>query len=57
MKKILPLILVGITLFSCVEKDVFHKENIIPSPKEFVLNDDKLHEINDVTILETDDHL
>ncbi|MBQ5688335.1 MAG: family 20 glycosylhydrolase [Bacteroidales bacterium] len=57
MKKILPLILVGITLFSCVEKDVFHKENIIPSPKEFVLNDDKLHEINDVTILETDNHL
>ena len=57
MKKILPLILVGITLFSCVEKDVFHKENIIPSPKEFMLNDDKLHEINGVTILETDNHL
>ena len=57
MKKILPLILVAITLFSCVEKDVFHKENIIPSPKEFVLNNDKLHEINDVTILETDNHL
>ena len=57
MKKILPLILVGITLFSCVEKDVFHKDSIIPSPKEFVLNDDRLHEINDVTILETDDHL
>ena len=57
MKKILPLILVGVTLLSCVKNDVFVKENIIPSPKEFVLNDDKLHEINDVTILETDDHL
>ena len=57
MKKILPLILVGITLFSCVKKDVFVKENIIPNPKEFVLNNDKLHEINGVTILETDNHL
>lgn len=57
MKKILPLILVGVTLFSCVKNDVFVKENIIPSPKEFMLNDDKLHEINDVTILETDNHL
>ena len=45
MKKILPLFLVLTSLFSCGKKDVFIKENIIPSPKEFVLNNDKLHKI------------
>ena len=57
MKKILPLILVYISLFSCKEKDVFVKENIIPSPKEFVLNNDKLYSVNNITLLNTSDNL
>ena len=57
MKKILPLIFVLTSLFSCGEKDVFVKENIIPTPKEFVLNNDKLYEINEIVVLETSDKL
>lgn len=57
MKKILPLIFVLTSLFSCGEKDVFVKENIIPTPKEFVLDNDKLHKINEIVVLETSDKL
>ena len=57
MKKILPLILLLSSFFSCCKSDVFVKENIIPMPKEFVLNEDKLYNINDVTVLETSDNL
>jgi hypothetical protein len=57
MKKILPLILLLNSFFSCCKSDVFVKENIIPMPKEFVLNEDKLYNINDVTVLETSDNL
>ena len=57
MKKILPLFFVLTSLFSCGEKDVFVKENIIPTPKEFVLNNDKLYEINEIVVLETSDKL
>ena len=57
MKKILPLFLVLTSLFSCGKKDVFIKENIIPSPKEFVLNNDKLHKINEIFVLEISDNL
>ena len=57
MKKILPLFLVLTSLFSCGEKDVFVKENIIPTPKEFVLDNDKLHKINEIVVLGTSDKL
>ena len=57
MKKILTSIVVLILLFSCGEKDAFVKENIIPSPKEFVVNNNKLYHINEINILETSDNL
>ena len=57
MKKILPLILVLTSLFSCAKNEVFVKENIIPTPKEFVLKNNKLHKINKISIFKTSDNL
>ncbi|MBO7286797.1 MAG: family 20 glycosylhydrolase [Bacteroidales bacterium] len=57
MKKILPLILVLTSLFSCAKDGVFVKENIIPTPKEFVLKNDKLYKINKISIFKTSDNL
>ena len=55
--KILPLILVLTVLVSCDGNDVAVKENIIPTPKEFVLNSSKLYNVNEIIILETSDNL
>lgn len=42
---------------SCDKKDVFNVENIIPTPKELTVNDDKLYSIKNVHILKTSDNL
>ena len=57
MKKILALSVVAMILFSCGRKEVFITENIIPTPKELIVNDDNLYVIKDVAVLETSDNL
>lgn len=57
MRKILTLSLIIILLASCNKKEEFTKENIIPTPKELMINDSRLHNIMDIHILQTRDHL
>lgn len=57
MKKVLILSLVVLSLLSCEREDVFQVENIIPTPKELTVNNDKLYAINDIVALETCDNL
>ncbi len=51
----LPLMF--LLLISCESNKDFTIENIIPTPKELTVNDDKLHHINSIVILETDNNL
>ncbi len=57
MRKILTLTLLFLTLLSCSEKDIFIGENIIPEPKKLIFKDNRLHQIEDVTILSSSDNL
>ena len=57
MRKILTLTLLFLTLLSCSEKDIFIGENIIPEPKKLIIKDNILHQIKDVTILNSSDNL
>ena len=57
MKKVFILLLIALPFVSCSKKEVFNAENIIPTPKKMIVNDDKLHYIDDITVLETDDNL
>ena len=57
MRKISLFLLTILTLASCDKGEVFKVENIIPTPKELTVNDNKLHNINKVVILETCDNL
>ena len=57
MRKILTLTLLFLTLLSCSEKDIFIGENIIPEPKKLIIKDNRLHQIKDVTILNSSDNL
>ena len=57
MRKILTLTLLFLTLLSCSEKDIFIGENIIPEPKKLIIKDYSLHQIEDVTILNSSDNL
>ena len=57
MKKVFILLLIALLFVSCSKKEVFNAENIIPTPKKMIVNDDKLHYIDDIIVLETDDNL
>ncbi len=57
MKKVFILLLIALPFISCDKKDIFNAENIIPTPKKMIVNDDKLHYIDDIIVLETDDNL
>ena len=57
MRKILTLTLLFLTLLSCSEKGIFIGENIIPEPKKLIIKDNRLHQIEDVTILNSSDNL
>ncbi len=57
MRKILTLTLLFLTLLSCSEKDIFIGENIIPEPKKLIIKDNRLHQIKDVTIMNSSDNL
>ena len=57
MRKVFILLLIALPFISCSKKEVFNAENIIPTPKKMIVNDDKLHYIDDIIVLETDDNL
>ncbi len=57
MKKVFILLLIALPFISCDKKDIFNAENIIPTPKKMIVNDDKLHYIDDIIVLETDNNL
>ena len=57
MRKLIFLPLMFLLLISCDKKDIFNAENIIPTPKKMIVNDDKLHYIDDIIVLETDNNL
>lgn len=57
MRKISLFLLFILVFTSCDRDEVFKVENIIPTPKELVVNDNKLHHINNVVILESSDNL
>ena len=57
MKKALASILLSVCLFSCVESGTFSAENIIPTPKELTLNDNRLYPVKEVVVLDTKEHL
>lgn len=57
MRKFLLFSLIVLSLFSCNKKEVFVSENIIPTPKELKINDDKLYQIKDVVFLTSSDNL
>ena len=50
MKKVFILLLIALPFVSCSKKEVFNAENIIPTPKKMIVNDDKLHYIDDITV-------
>lgn len=43
MKKVILLFLTSLFLLSCADNNRFNKENIIPTPKEFTIQDNKLY--------------
>ena len=57
MKKITLLVLTCFALFSCKEKTSFKSENIIPSPKELVVKNNRLHQLKDVVVSSLSDNL
>ena len=57
MKIVLALSLIVMFFFSCERKDVFIVENIIPTPKELIINNDRLYAINNVVVLKSGDNL
>ena len=57
MRKISLLLILCLSLFSCKEKSLFKSENIIPSPKEFVVKNDKMHLLKDVIISSLSENL
>ena len=57
MKKMTFLPLMFLLLISCESNKNFTIENIIPTPKELTVNDDKLYSIKNVHILKTSDNL
>ncbi len=57
MKKMTFLTLMFLLIISCESNKNFTVENIIPTPKELTVNDDKLYSINNIHILKTSDNL
>lgn len=57
MKKMTFLTLMFLLIISCESNKNFTIENIIPTPKELTVNDDKLYSINNIHILKTSDNL
>ncbi len=57
MKRMTFLPLMFLLLISCESNKNFTVENIIPTPKELTVNDDKLYSINNIHILKTSDNL
>lgn len=57
MRKLFIVILLSVSLFSCKEKNVFKIENIIPTPQEITVNNDKLYQIKEVVVAESADNL
>ena len=57
MKRMTFLPLMFLLLISCESNKNFTIENIIPTPKELTVNDDRLHHVNSIVILETDNNL
>ena len=57
MKKVILLFLTSLFLLSCADNNKFNKENIIPTPKEFTIQDNKLYPIKEVVNSEKRDNL
>lgn len=57
MKNLTLIIFACILLFSCTENKTFTTENIIPTPKELTVNDNKLHPLKDVVVSKSSDNL
>lgn len=57
MKKISLFVFLCVLLFSCNKKNVFKVENIIPTPQEITVNNDKLYQIKEVVVAESADNL
>lgn len=57
MKKIALLTFVSVFLMSCVGKDGFKKENIIPTPQELTVKDNNLYPIGNVSVSAEGSHL
>ena len=57
MKNLSLIIFACIFLFSCTENKTFTTENIIPTPKELTINDNKLHPLKDVVVSESSENL
>ena len=57
MKKISLFVFLCVLLFSCNKKNVFKVENIIPTPQEITVNNDKLYQIKEVVVAEYADNL
>jgi len=57
MKKVILLFLTSLFLLSCADNNRFNKENIIPTPKEFTIQDNKLYPIKEVVNSEKRDNL
>ena len=57
MRKLSLFVLVCFALLSCEEKTFFKSGNIIPSPKELLVKNDRFYKVKDVVISSLSDNL
>ena len=57
MKINLLLTLISACLISCMDQEVFDTENIIPTPKELEVKDNRLYKIESVSVAEEANNL